>query len=798
MRTKTALINAATATNEANMTTLAQNWGAMKYVILPVSSNAYGTPIYGNGATSDDAIAAGDTVASVKSTGEYSYRTMPNPMAPASGESWCVKFIPVCAGTLAGKEDAVQVKQDTVTTLTAKKAAATSDQQKAALQDQINATNADIATIHTSQYALMLASVNLALTINTTSATIAGYQNDISTAEQTFASAMGDLLQDMIYEDESYAPGQEEALYNDSVALLETLCRPQNTYTLDEIDLANTEGYSDEVFDINTQSHFYNETLNINDYGFTSKVDEYLDRANTRKVDIQTDILNIQSKTFSSLLSRITDAAQIIKDKQSIYDRARAISLDGYFGTDKLEGYMDVLQNKLLSSASTWYTDDRGNMIFESADGNSAMMLSGSGFMVADGKTNNGWNWRTFGTGEGFTADLITAGILQAGLITILGSDQFYWTGDNLYVIDTNDDDKQIRIGRYDGTNLGIAYTTDGGTTWQNAIDFNGVHLSGNEIELVAKSVDIGGTNLFVGTQRFATSEWVQLSPYGWYSDGLYNGCVVKTKTGSWNGPYQYIDVVAGEYYTYSCWIRGYTSNVPIRSYFADSSVTGRAAIDPTSYRNSKVDSFTSGQINANGDTTMASIGNGWERVWFTVKVTRSGQATPLIQVGPSPSSGTDYTWSICGIKFERGNKATDWSAEPDELYAGASLAITEAGIAMTGANIDMSGGTIGMTAGSKIDMTGGQINMSADGSINMSGNGGILLESNGQCFTMDSSGAVMQKLSVDNLISPNIVRVYSNKTTVTIGTNGDYANLSSFANDFNNKNVTSNITVNI
>ena len=46
------------------------------------------------------------------------------------------------------------------------------------------------------------------------------------------------------------------------------------------------------------------------------------------------------------------------------------------------------------------------------------MMLCGEGFMIAYGRTANGdWNWRTFGTGEGFTADAIITGYLSADRI---------------------------------------------------------------------------------------------------------------------------------------------------------------------------------------------------------------------------------------------------------------------------------------------------------------------------------------------------------------------------------------------
>ena len=46
------------------------------------------------------------------------------------------------------------------------------------------------------------------------------------------------------------------------------------------------------------------------------------------------------------------------------------------------------------------------------------MMLCGEGFMIAHGRTDSGdWNWRSFGTGEGFTADAIITGHLSADRI---------------------------------------------------------------------------------------------------------------------------------------------------------------------------------------------------------------------------------------------------------------------------------------------------------------------------------------------------------------------------------------------
>lgn len=46
------------------------------------------------------------------------------------------------------------------------------------------------------------------------------------------------------------------------------------------------------------------------------------------------------------------------------------------------------------------------------------MQLCGEGFMIASSRNDDGsWDWRTFGTGEGFTADLIVTGFLSADRI---------------------------------------------------------------------------------------------------------------------------------------------------------------------------------------------------------------------------------------------------------------------------------------------------------------------------------------------------------------------------------------------
>lgn len=295
---------------------------------------------------------------------------------------------------------------------------------------------------------------------------------------------MGNMLHDGYWNNSNYTVGQEESLYADAVEILKIMSRPAVTYSISFLNLAALSQYMAEEIKLNMRVRIYDADLQINDWGFVETMTEYPLSQQDNTVTISTDELNIAGNSFESVLNRMMEAANIVEQRNMIYERAAAISKGGTLSADQLNGEIDILKNQLVATKSGWYTDANGNIMFEAQDGQSAMMLSGSGFMVASGKDASGnWNWRTFGTGEGFTADLITAGILRAGTITILGTDQFYWDADNIYIFDPENPDRQIRIGKYDGTNYGIGYTTDNGQTWQNAIGFNGVTLSASTAE---------------------------------------------------------------------------------------------------------------------------------------------------------------------------------------------------------------------------------------------------------------------------------------------------------------------------
>lgn len=103
-----------------------------------------------------------------------------------------------------------------------------------------------------------------------------------------------------------------------------------------------------------------------------------------------------------------------------------AIRPDGTVIAQKITGIVDGMKASLRVQKSIAEKQDVRAILFEDLDPDSptygAMCLGTQGFQIANERTSDDgdWDWRTFGTATGFSADLITAGTLAA--INILGS----------------------------------------------------------------------------------------------------------------------------------------------------------------------------------------------------------------------------------------------------------------------------------------------------------------------------------------------------------------------------------------
>ena len=260
------------------------------------------------------------------------------------------------------------------------------------------------------------------LTYETNLAAIEAAQAAYSAFEAEVAEGLGDLYKESTWQDSNYVDGDEQKLYDDAIDNLKEIARPATTYTITFLDrrCENLEAVEPGAtrwpeFDENSAAHLIDPELNINCWAYIDKVRKCYDRPWQTTISINTNLSTLSQHSFSDVMTNIANVAKSVKAKESVYDRSSNISGSGKVTTEKLEGTIDANRLKITGGSSTWYTNEDGNMVFESADGTSAMMISGNGFAIASAKDKYGdWIWRSFGGGEGFTADEIVTGYLSA------------------------------------------------------------------------------------------------------------------------------------------------------------------------------------------------------------------------------------------------------------------------------------------------------------------------------------------------------------------------------------------------
>lgn len=164
--------------------------------------------------------------------------------------------------------------------------------------------------------------------------------------------------------------------------------------------------------------------------------------------------------------------------------------------------------------------------------------------------------------------------------------------------------------------------------------------VSMSQVEGKISALQIGGENLYTGSRDFTGGVWNNMANWTKQSD-KYNGLTVYARSSAWNGLSQTVGVKSGEVYTLSAWMRA-GSGADVRFVCKDS--------DGASM---------SGQNNQK-----LTIGTDWARYSVTFTITATGQMYARFENAKAVSL------HICGLKLERGEKATDWSVAPHDFSA--------------------------------------------------------------------------------------------------------------------------------
>ena len=244
-------------------------------------------------------------------------------------------------------------------------------------------------------------------------------QQAINDANISLADTLGDIYREGYWQKNDYVEGDESKLYVDAMDNLKEISHPEATYDISYLELYGSEKNvglsvdeeSEEInypdIDISFAAHLVDPDIDVNCWAYVDKIDMCYDQPWKTNIEINTKLSMIGQQSFTDVLSHIAEVATETRANQTIYKRAVALTTNGSMEGGKVEGSLETGKIYLVGGTSNWYTDEKGNIIFESPDNTSAMMLTGKGFMISQEKDQFGdWVWHTAITGKGLNTDL--------------------------------------------------------------------------------------------------------------------------------------------------------------------------------------------------------------------------------------------------------------------------------------------------------------------------------------------------------------------------------------------------------
>lgn len=188
---------------------------------------------------------------------------------------------------------------------------------------------------------------------------------------------------------------------------LQTLSTPSIEYEATVIDL-KSYGMDFEGVAIGDTVNIRDKELNLALTGRVMELEIDLDGEEETKIKLG----NIR-ESLDNRLAGMEKTLARISLKEGTLD---ALANHKTFVDMVVQGLNDAFKT---SASYVRFSPEEGMIFTDNPDESKAkwaMNLGSLGFRIASGKNPDGsWNFRTFGTGEGFTADLIRAGMLQGG-----------------------------------------------------------------------------------------------------------------------------------------------------------------------------------------------------------------------------------------------------------------------------------------------------------------------------------------------------------------------------------------------
>ena len=232
---------------------------------------------------------------------------------------------------------------------------------------------------------------------------------------------------------------------------LEKRSKPQISYELKVEDLSKYSGFEFEGVGLGDDVIVKDKELNLTVYTRIIKIiDSPFDNSDT-EITLGNYIKDISNKFLEYENLRKSIESRNISIGEEIYKLAKSTE-QGF-----LKSLVDRLNTELNAKGGYVYFEQGKGIIILNApkEGNptQAITLKGGTIAIANKKKANGdWDWTTFGTGDGFTASVLTTGILKGGKVRwnledgtlLIGNSpddyNLYWDGETLNLKNTKID----------------------------------------------------------------------------------------------------------------------------------------------------------------------------------------------------------------------------------------------------------------------------------------------------------------------------------------------------------------------
>lgn len=232
---------------------------------------------------------------------------------------------------------------------------------------------------------------------------------------------------------------------------LEKASTPKITYNATVEDLAKY-GFEYEGVKLGDTVTIIDEELGLRLKARVIKLIKNLDDSNADKVTLG-NFVETTNDLFIEAYKKIND----FRNKEAIWDSASKKIQDG-IDAEFLNNVIDKINTEINNSGGYVYIskDGKGIITYDKPlDQNptKAIQLMGGSIRIANKKKSDGtWDWRSFGTGDGFVADEIITGILKGGNVK--------WNlNDGTFLIGESEDNYLLK---FDGSTLKFGSGTIG------------------------------------------------------------------------------------------------------------------------------------------------------------------------------------------------------------------------------------------------------------------------------------------------------------------------------------------------